>query len=180
MKKFILCIICICTFNTVFAQDFRPIVIPPYAGFDEILAKDKEHFSVMVGLLKTADLPELQSSKSSFTLFAPTNEAFNNMPKGFIENAQKDKALAQKFIRAHLLKGKVLFAQVFNGSVGGGKVTKVFYSLNNEKIEIQCDDHPMSMEKEHHPLINQKAKTIYSDVEGKYNVIQVLDGVLYN
>jgi uncharacterized surface protein with fasciclin (FAS1) repeats len=82
---------------------------------------------------------------------------------------------------AHLLPGKVVFNQVFApdiGSAAKNNVTKSLKTAGGGLALLLCNEHPPSPDKEHHPLINGKARVLKSDIEGKNSVIQVIDTVL--
>ena len=46
-------------------------------------------FSTLVAAVKAADLVEMLSSEGPFTVFAPTDEAFEKLPKGTLESLLK-------------------------------------------------------------------------------------------
>ncbi len=54
----------------------------------EIAAGNKD-FSTLVAAVKAADLVETLSGKGPFTVFAPTNAAFEKLPKGTVEDLLK-------------------------------------------------------------------------------------------
>lgn len=163
------------------SQEFRPIFNPPLISLTEALANDPQNFQTLVGLLKQANLKELQSAEASFTLLAPTDEAFAKLPTGYLDRVAKDPKALQRLLKAHLIPGKVVFKQVFNSNGApqtGQKITKTFYDVNKKRGSVQCNAHPAHLEKEHHPLVNGKARVLKSDVEGTYAVIHVIDTVL--
>jgi uncharacterized surface protein with fasciclin (FAS1) repeats len=155
------------------AEEFRPIFVPSGAGFEQALANDKDHFSVMIGLLRSADLPELRDEKPE-TLFAPTDAAFANYPKEKLAGLQKDPAAAQAFIRGHLVDGKVVFEQLFDGPAGKPVVAKVV-TLDGSLVSIQCNEHPGGANKPHYPRVAGKAQVLAPDIAGDRGVIQVID-----
>ena len=65
-----------------------------------------------------------------------------------------------------------------NGSAAKKNVTKSVKTGGGGLALFSCDEHPPSPDKEHHPLINKKARVLKSDIEGKNSVIQVIDAVL--
>jgi uncharacterized surface protein with fasciclin (FAS1) repeats len=87
-------------------------------------------FSTLVTALKAADLTSALGGTGSFTVFAPSNEAFAKLPKGTVEDlvlpANKDKLTA--ILKLHVVSGKHM-ASEFTGktadvaTLGGAKVT---------------------------------------------------------
>lgn len=50
------------------------------------VASSDPNFSTLVAAVKAAGLVETLSGQGPFTVFAPTNEAFNNLPAGTLDN----------------------------------------------------------------------------------------------
>ena len=163
------------------ADDFRPIFHSPTTSILEALQQDPDNFSTLIGLLIKADIKEVREAKASYTLLAPTNAAFAKLsPEVFAKLTNNPKELRQLLL-AHLLPGKVLFKELFapdQGGVAKQKVTKSLKTAEGNLAFLLCNDSPVSLHKEHHPLINDKARVLKSDIEGAYAVIQVIDTVL--
>lgn len=163
------------------AEEFRPIFHPPTISILEALQRDPENFSTLIGLLKKADLKELRKPKASYTLLAPTNAAFAKLSPEYFAEISKDPEKLRQLLLAHLLPSKVTFIQLFapdNGSPAKPNITKSLKTAGNGLAEIQCNGHEATPGFEHHPLINNKARVLKSDIEGTYAVIQVIDTVL--
>lgn len=56
----------------------------------KIAVSSPDH-TTLVAALKQADLVSSLSNPGPFTVFAPTNEAFNKLPKGTVDDLMKDK-----------------------------------------------------------------------------------------
>lgn len=73
------------------------------------LASDTESLSTLVTAVKAAGLVETLSGTGPFTVFAPTNEAFEALPEGTLEMLlkpeNKDKLIA--VLTYHVVPGKV-------------------------------------------------------------------------
>lgn len=80
----------------------------------------------MVAAVKAAGLVETLKSAGPFTVFAPTNEAFNKLPAGTVETLVKpeNKAMLTKILTYHVVAGKMnakdIAAKI---KAGGGKAT---------------------------------------------------------
>ena len=93
------------------------------------LAVGTESLSTLVTAVKAAGLVETLSSDGSFTVFAPTNEAFDNLPDGVLETLlkpeNKDKLTA--VLTYHVLASKVMSTDLQDGmtaaTVQGDEVT---------------------------------------------------------
>ena len=66
-------------------------------------AASKEMFSTLVAAVKAADLVDTLKGDGPFTVFAPTNKAFSNLPKGTVEMLLKpeNKALLSQVLTYH-------------------------------------------------------------------------------
>ena len=167
--------------TVAWAQEFRPSFHNPTNSIVEALQQDPGNFSTLIGLLKKADLKELRDAKASYTLLAPTNAAFAKLSPEDFAKLKNDPERLRKLLLAHLLPGKVSFNQMFapdTGSAPKQNVTKSLKTSDGGLALFLCNEHPVSPDKEHHPLINNKARVLKSDIEGTYAVIHVIDTVL--
>jgi uncharacterized surface protein with fasciclin (FAS1) repeats len=83
----------------------------------------KDH-TTLVAAVKAAGLVETLKSAGPFTVFAPTNEAFNKLPEGTVPTLLKpeNKALLTKVLTYHVVAGRVSAADlVAKIKAGGGK-----------------------------------------------------------
>jgi transforming growth factor-beta-induced protein len=67
-------------------------------------------FSTLVTALKAADLTGALEGTGPFTVFAPTNSAFEKLPAGTVENLLKpeNKTTLQNILKYHVVSGSVL------------------------------------------------------------------------
>lgn len=73
----------------------------------------KDH-TTLVAAVKAAGLVETLKSAGPFTVFAPTNEAFDKLPKGTVETLLKpeNKATLTKVLTYHVVAGKWSAAEI--------------------------------------------------------------------
>jgi uncharacterized surface protein with fasciclin (FAS1) repeats len=73
----------------------------------------KDH-TTLVAAVKAAGLVETLQSAGPFTVFAPTNEAFEKLPKGTVETLVKpeNKATLTKILTYHVVAGKLSAAEL--------------------------------------------------------------------
>src|ERR1700712_4576552 len=106
----------------------------PTKNIVENAVNSKDH-TTLVAAVKAAGLVETLESAGPFTVFAPTNEAFDKLPKGTVETLVKpeNKATLTKILTYHVVAGKLtaadLWAKVKTGmgkteltTVQGGKL----------------------------------------------------------
>jgi uncharacterized surface protein with fasciclin (FAS1) repeats len=69
-------------------------------------------FSTLVAALKAAELTDTLQGTGSFTVFAPTDEAFGKLPEGTVDALLKDIPKLKKILTYHVISGKVMAADV--------------------------------------------------------------------
>jgi uncharacterized surface protein with fasciclin (FAS1) repeats len=103
----------------------------PSKNIVENAVNSKDH-TTLVAAVKAAGLVETLQSAGPFTVFAPTNSAFDMLPKGTVESLVKpeNKAMLTKILTYHVVAGsldsKALDAKIKAGgeltTVAGGKL----------------------------------------------------------
>ncbi len=139
------------------------------------IAASLDQFSTLVTAVKAAGLVGVLKSDGPFTVFAPTNSAFEKLPSGTVESLLKpeSKAALANILTYHVVSGKftasdILKAiQLSNGdftieTVSGGKLQA---SIVNEEV-ILTDEKGF------------KSKVIKTDVGASNGIIHVLDAVV--
>ena len=108
----------------------------PNKNIVENAVNSKDH-TTLVAAVKAAGLVETLESAGPFTVFAPTNEAFNKLPAGTVDNLVKpeNKATLTKILTYHVVAGKMdskaLMAKI---KAGGGKATLT--TVQGEELTI--------------------------------------------
>lgn len=93
----------------------------------KVAVGSKDH-TTLVAALKQADLVTALSNAGPFTVFAPTNEAFNKLPAGTVDGLMKDdkKADLQDILQYHVTTSALSTDMLQNlqtlGMVNGGNV----------------------------------------------------------
>ncbi len=134
----------------------------------------KDH-TTLVAAVKAAGLVETLKSAGPFTVFAPTNEAFDKLPKGTVGNLVKpeNKATLTKILTYHVVAGKMGSKEIAAAiKAGGGKA---------ELTTVEGGKLWAWMEGKHLMLKDEKggtAKVTIKDVFQKNGVIHVIDTVL--
>ena len=134
----------------------------------------KDH-TTLVAAVKAAGLVETLQSAGPFTVFAPTNAAFNLLPDGTVATLLKpeNKAALAGVLTYHVLSGKFSAMDVANlikAGNGTASVTTVaggtlILSMEGKKLAIQDEK-------------GGKAYVTIKDVNQSNGVIHVIDHVL--
>jgi uncharacterized surface protein with fasciclin (FAS1) repeats len=106
-------------------------------------AMNSADHTTLVAAVKAAGLVETLEGPGPFTVFAPTNEAFNKLPAGTVDNLVKpeNKDMLTKILTYHVVAGKLSAAdlkkQIKEGhgeaslkTVGGGTLTAMMEGKN--------------------------------------------------
>jgi transforming growth factor-beta-induced protein len=125
-------------------------------------------FSLLVAALQSAELVDALRATGPFTVFAPTNEAFNNLPAEILAFLLTDlgRDALTEILLYHVAAGEVRAADILDGSV-----TSVT-TLSNEELTFAVGS-SSTVE------INGGAATVVvADVDATNGIIHVIDAVL--
>jgi uncharacterized surface protein with fasciclin (FAS1) repeats len=120
-------------------------------------------FNTLVAAVKAADLVDTLKGPGPFTVFAPTDAAFDKLPAGTLENLLKpeNKEKLQQILKYHVVAGKVTAKDVAKldsaTTVEGGSLT-----VKKSGGAVMLND----------------AKVVKTDVMASNGVIHVIDAVL--
>jgi uncharacterized surface protein with fasciclin (FAS1) repeats len=95
----------------------------PTKNIVENAVNSKDH-TTLVAAVKAAGLVDTLESPGPFTVFAPTNEAFDKLPAGTVDTLLKPENLAQlkKILTYHVVAGKLTAKDIAKQiKAGGGK-----------------------------------------------------------
>ncbi|TFB33489.1 fasciclin domain-containing protein [Pedobacter alluvionis] len=180
MKNLILSVFAVITmaFTTqVYAQK-NPMVggAAMYSTKDIVdnAVNSKDH-TTLVAAVKAAGLVETLKSAGPFTVFAPTNAAFDKLPAGTVNNLVKpeNKATLTKILTYHVVAGKMDSKAIAKAiKAGGGKAElttveggKLWAWMEGKKLVLKDEKGGMST-------------VTIADVYQKNGVIHVIDTVL--
>jgi len=78
---------------------------------------DADQFTTLAAGLKAAGLSNMLSNNGPFTVFAPTNRAFEKLPKGALDALLKDSAKLKAVLNYHVIEGRVTVRDMKSGDV---------------------------------------------------------------
>ncbi|PVX47746.1 putative surface protein with fasciclin (FAS1) repeats [Flavobacterium sp. 103] len=146
----------------------------PTKNIIENAVNSKDH-TTLVAALKAAGLVETLQSAGPFTVFAPTNAAFDKLPKGTVENLLKPENLKtlQTILTYHVVTGRMNATDIANAiKEGNGKAMLKTVSGGTLIAWMQGKDLYISDEN------GNKAKVTIANVNQSNGVIHVIDTVL--
>jgi transforming growth factor-beta-induced protein len=128
----------------------------------EIAAEDGR-FNTLVAAVTAAGLAETLSNDGTFTVFAPTDDAFAALPEGTVESLLEDpQGALTDILLYHVLGTIVPASEVVNYDSA--------VTLQGQSISIAVVDGEV--------FLNDDVKVIITDIEASNGVIHVIDAVL--
>ena len=120
-------------------------------------------FSTLVAAVKAAGLVETLSGSGPFTVFAPTNAAFEKLPEGTVEDLLKpeNKGKLVQILTYHVVPGKVMAKDVVS--------LKKASTVEGSAVAIAVNSGVVTID---------NAQVIKTDINSKNGVIHVIDTVL--
>ena len=128
----------------------------------KIAVGSKDH-TTLVAALKQADLVTALSNAGPFTVFAPTNAAFDKIPKETLDALMKDdkKADLQNILQYHVTVSAIKAENFTDGQTLG--------MVNGDNVTVSVKDGKI--------MLNNSA-TIVASIPGSNGIVHVIDGVL--
>lgn len=125
------------------------------------VASSDEQFSTLVTAIQAAGLAETLSGEGPFTVFAPTNAAFEKLPAGTLQDLLNKPEELAKVLTYHVVSGELMAADVVKlteATTVNGKVAPI--TVNGETVKIG------------------NATVVKTDIKTSNGVIHVIDTVL--
>ena len=132
------------------------------AGTIVEVASGNPDFSTLVAAVSAADLAETLGAEGPYTVFAPTNEAFEALPAGLLDELlkPKNKEVLTQILTYHVVAGEVMSTDSEPGDVP---------TVEGEDLTIAVTDGTVTV---------NGATVEAADVEASNGVIHVIDEVL--
>lgn len=140
----------------------------------DIAIGSKDH-TTLVAAVKAADLVATLKSEGPFTVFAPTNAAFDKLPEGTVEGLLKpeSKEALSGILTYHVVAGD-LDAKAVIAAIRAGKGKAVLTTVNGAQLTATLKGDKVI-------LTDSKGGTstvTATDLKGSNGVIHVIDTVL--
>lgn len=102
----------------------------------EVLASSDE-YSTLAQAVEVAGLSETLSGEGPFTIFAPTNDAFDALPDGLLDSllAPESRDRLIRILSYHVLDGKVMSADIMGRSVEAGTIEGRDLSIDGRSVD---------------------------------------------
>ncbi|RFZ90191.1 fasciclin domain-containing protein [Mucilaginibacter conchicola] len=179
MKKLIIAafaLVAIAISPKTFAQTKMVGGAPMYPTKDIVdnAVNSKDH-TTLVAAVKAAGLVETLKSAGPFTVFAPTNEAFDKLPKGTVETLLKpeNKDMLTKILTYHVVAGKWSAAELM-AKIKAGNGTAELKTVSGGTLKAMAQGKKIYLVDEK----GGKSWVTIADVNQSNGVIHVVNTVL--
>jgi uncharacterized surface protein with fasciclin (FAS1) repeats len=118
-------------------------------------------FETLVTAVKVAGLVEALKSPGPFTVFAPNDQAFANLPPGTVQTLVQNPPQLARILKYHVVAGKLTKADLAK--------LKSVTSLEGSPITLNCSETAFEV---------KNAQVVAADIEADNGIIHVLDRVI--
>jgi uncharacterized surface protein with fasciclin (FAS1) repeats len=124
------------------------------------IAVSNDNFKTLVAAVQAAGLVDALKSPGPFTVFAPTDTAFANLPPGTVQTLVQNPPQLARILKFHVVAGRFTQADL-------AKLDAV-ESLEGSPISINCND----------GFEVKNATVVIADIEADNGIIHVIDRVI--
>ncbi len=125
------------------------------------LTNSSGSFTILAAALEAADLTEVLSEEGPYTVFAPTDEAFEALPVGAVEQLllPENKDVLIQVLTYHVVPGAVLSTDLESGNVA---------TLEGSDLAVKVGD----------TVTVNNANVLVADIQASNGVIHIIDRVI--
>ena len=124
-------------------------------------AQDAGNFTTLIAAVEAAGLAETLTGEGPFTIFAPTDEAFDALPDGTVEGLLEDTDQLTSILTYHVVPSAAVSADLSDG--------QEIETVNGEMLTVSIEGDSV--------MIGDATVTT-ADIEASNGVIHVIDSVL--
>ncbi len=138
-------------------------------------ASKANNLTTLVAAIKAAGLVETLQGDGPFTVFAPTNDAFDNLPAGTVDSLLKpeNKTKLQDILKYHVIAGKMNAADII-AAINQGNGKAEFSTVNGSMLTAMLDGDKVVLK----DADGNTATVTTADVGQSNGVVHVIDNVL--
>jgi len=139
------------------------------------VAASNENFSTLVAAVKAAGLVDTLNSDGPFTVFAPTNSAFEALPAGTVETLLKkeNKPALTTVLTYHVVAGKVKAGDLVK-LIRENDGTAVVTTVEGTELKAMIKNGDVVLK----DAAGSEIKVVNTNIAASNGVIHVIDGVL--
>ncbi len=125
------------------------------------LAQGTSNLSTLVTAITTADLAGTLQGTGPFTVFAPTNDAFNKLDDGVLDILLNNPSVLADVLKYHVVSGKVMSTDLTAGQVQTLLTGKTIAVTLGNTVKL-----------------NETASVVGADIEASNGIVHLIDEVL--
>ena len=125
-----------------------------------------ERFTTLNDLVTSLGLTATLSDEGPYTVFAPSDDAFDTLPPGFIDGISGGDETRTDIVTYHVVEGEVFAADLTDGME--------VEMLNGESLTVGVDGDEVTLT----DGSGETVSVVTPDIEADNGVIHVIDGVL--
>lgn len=139
------------------------------------VAQGNEDFSTLVTAVTAAGLGETLSGPGPYTVFAPTNAAFDKLPDGTVEElTTNDTEKLGSILTYHVVEGETMAAALTSAIEGAGEEGYELTTVNGGTLTAMLQDGNVVLT----DAAGNTATVTSTDVDASNGVVHVIDTVL--
>ena len=134
-----------------------------------------DDLSTLAGALAAADLATMLSEPGEYTVFAPSNQAFEKLTQKKLDELMmpENKKMLTDVLTYHVVAG-VIDADTLAAAIKGGNGTYTFKTVSGEELTASMNGDQFVIK----DGSGKKAQVVLGDVTASNGIIHVIDGVL--
>jgi uncharacterized surface protein with fasciclin (FAS1) repeats len=101
-------------------------------------SQQRQAFRYFVDAVRAAGLEQMLAKEGPFTIFAPTDSAFEALPAGTLKALMRpeNRALLNQILKYHMIKGRVSFDAFRNGPLPSLTGSNLFFLTSNGRVIV--------------------------------------------
>jgi uncharacterized surface protein with fasciclin (FAS1) repeats len=119
-----------------------------------------DNFKTLAAAISAAGLTAELAAKGPFTVFAPTDEAFKNLPAGAYDNLLKDAGKLKAILNYHVICGHVMARDLKSGEVATAQGTPLTAAVSSAEVRVNG------------------ARVVQADTVATNGIVHAIDAVL--
>ena len=139
-------------------------------------ARSNGDFKTLIQAIEAAGLQDTLKAQGPYTVFAPTDEAFRNLPTGTVEGWMKDLPKLKSILTYHVINRKISSSEVRDTTMDGR--TPNLTTLQGSSVMLKTNLTPQSWVNSKQTVYVNDAKVVRPEIEASNGVIHAIDRVL--
>jgi uncharacterized surface protein with fasciclin (FAS1) repeats len=133
-------------------------------------------FKTLMLAVEKAGLTDTLRSNGPFTIFAPTDEAFKNLPVGTVDGWMRDLPKLRSILNYHIVDRKITAKEIHEMTMDGR--TPSIKTLQGSPITLKTNLTVQSWMDSKHTVYANDAKIVRPEIVTGNSIIHVVDRVL--